>query len=268
MPAGLRGLFPLRFWEFSERSLKRPAPCQEDSSLDEVLEFTNVARPGPSRQSLHDSRRNRFDPLLHFLRELLDEIADEQRNVFFAVPQRRNTDRKDIQPLVQVTAKFLVRNHFLEIAIRCRHQADIHLPCMRAAETFKFHAPAEPAAASAESQVGMSPTSSKNRVPWSASSSRPILEVIAPVNAPFSWPNSSLSTRPVGIAADFSSRSARRRCRPDDFQMRPVLPKRGMEERTTELRSIDGLHPTAIEGRLNVCEREHRPLGSGHQRTD
>ena len=52
--------------------------------------------------------------------------------------QRRNTDRKDIQPVIQITAKFLVRNHLLKIAIRSRHQADIHLPCMRAAETFKF----------------------------------------------------------------------------------------------------------------------------------
>src|SRR6266700_3290995 len=33
---------------------------------------------------------------------------------------------------------------------------------------------------------------------------RPIFWLTAPVNAPFSWPNSSLSSRPVGIAAQFS----------------------------------------------------------------
>ena len=51
------------------------------------------------------------------------------------------------------------------------------------------------------SSGGMSPTSSRNSVPWWANSKRPIFCVIAPVKAPFSWPNSSLSSSPVGIAA-------------------------------------------------------------------
>ena len=42
-----------------------------------------------------------------------------------------------------------------------------------------------------------------------ASSKRPIRCAIAPVNAPFSWPNSSLSSRPVGIAAQFNLTNVR-----------------------------------------------------------
>ncbi len=41
----------------------------------------------------------------------------------------------------------------------------------------------------------ISAISSKNRVPWCASSNRPALFSTAPVKAPFSWPNSSLSSR-------------------------------------------------------------------------
>jgi len=40
--------------------------------------------------------------------------------------------------------------------------------------------------------------------PLSANSKRPIFCAIAPVKAPFSWPNSSLSSRSNGIAAQFS----------------------------------------------------------------
>ena len=40
----------------------------------------------------------------------------------------------------------------------------------------------------------MSPTSSRNSVPPSASSKRPSLRLMAPVKAPFSWPNSSVSS--------------------------------------------------------------------------
>ena len=46
-------------------------------------------------------------------------------------------------------------------------------------------------------------------MPPLASSKRPTFCAIAPVNAPFSWPNSSLSSRPVGIAAQFSLTNVR-----------------------------------------------------------
>ena len=55
----------------------------------------------------------------------------------------------------------------------------------------------------------MSPISSRNRVPPSASSKRPARAVMAPVNAPFSWPNSSLSSRSAGIAPQFTGTNGR-----------------------------------------------------------
>ena len=58
---------------------------------------------------------------------------------------------------------------------------------------------------------GSSPTSSMNRVPLSASSNRPIRRCKAPVKAPFSWPNSSLSTTPCGIAPQLTLMSGRSR---------------------------------------------------------
>ncbi len=44
-------------------------------------------------------------------------------------------------------------------------------------------------------ETGISPISSRKRVPPSASSKRPFFMAVAPVKAPFSWPNSSLSRR-------------------------------------------------------------------------
>jgi hypothetical protein len=49
--------------------------------------------------------------------------------------------------------------------------------------------------------IGMSPISSRNSVPPSACSNRPDARVLAPVNAPRSWPNNSDSIRSRGIAA-------------------------------------------------------------------
>jgi hypothetical protein len=48
------------------------------------------------------------------------------------------------------------------------------------------------------------PTSSRNIVPRSAISKRPNRHCVAPVKAPFSWPNNSDATRSRGIAAQFT----------------------------------------------------------------
>ena len=53
----------------------------------------------------------------------------------------------------------------------------------------------------------MSPISSRNRVPPSACSNLPIRCLVAPVNAPFSCPNSSDSINSDGIAAQLTSTS-------------------------------------------------------------
>ena len=56
----------------------------------------------------------------------------------------------------------------------------------------------------------MSPISSKNSVPPSACRSLPAYAVCAPVNAPRSKPNSSLSSSPSGMAAQLMLTSGRR----------------------------------------------------------
>jgi hypothetical protein len=50
----------------------------------------------------------------------------------------------------------------------------------------------------------MSPISSRKSVPPSASSNRPFLRAVAPVNAPFSYPNSSDSISVSGSAAQLT----------------------------------------------------------------
>ena len=56
--------------------------------------------------------------------------------------------------------------------------------------------------------TGISPTSSRNSVPPSASSNSPRFCALASVNAPRSWPNSSLSSRFSGTVAQLISTNA------------------------------------------------------------
>ena len=55
---------------------------------------------------------------------------------------------------------------------------------------------------------GISPTSSRKIVPPFASSKRPRRRSAAPVNEPFSWPNSSLSSNVSGSPAAFTAMNA------------------------------------------------------------
>ena len=57
------------------------------------------------------------------------------------------------------------------------------------------------------SDLGNSPTSSRNSVPPSATSNRPARCSSAPVNAPLRWPKSSLSTRCSGRAPQLTATS-------------------------------------------------------------
>ena len=45
------------------------------------------------------------DVLRHLFGEFFDEVLDQQRNVFFALSQRRYLDREDIQSIEQVRTK-------------------------------------------------------------------------------------------------------------------------------------------------------------------
>ena len=54
----------------------------------------------------------------------------------------------------------------------------------------------------------VSPISSRKSVPPSASSNRPSRRSAAPVNAPFSWPNSSLSSSVSGSAPQLTAMNA------------------------------------------------------------
>ena len=56
------------------------------------------------------------------------------------------------------------------------------------------------------SEGGISPTSSMKKVPPRAAAKRPCLSRTAPVNDPFTWPNSSLSSSVSGRAPQLIER--------------------------------------------------------------
>src|SRR5262249_49427227 len=55
-----------------------------------------------------------------FARKTPDEVVNQQREVFFAFPQRGNLNREHVEPVEQIAAKRARGNGCVEVAIRRR----------------------------------------------------------------------------------------------------------------------------------------------------
>ena len=76
---------------------------EDDRPLDDVLvKLPDVARPGVADQGVHDRGRDGLDPPTHPPGEPLGEMADQPRDVVTTLPQRRQHQREDVKPVVEV----------------------------------------------------------------------------------------------------------------------------------------------------------------------
>ena len=177
----------------SPRSIVAPGR-EHGGLLDDVAELANVAGPGvaasarergasiafvgrPSRSARRTARQRR-----------------ERRYVLRALAQRWQHDLDHAQPVVEVLAEAPRLHLVLEVAVGRGDDAHVDCDRRRAADALERCVLAARAAASPASRSGMSPISSRKSVPPAAASKRPTRRASAPVNAPFSWPKSSLST--------------------------------------------------------------------------
>ena len=165
----------LRFaLEFPDRRIESCPLCENDGAFDEVFELPDVAGPAIPHHGVHGFFGNRFDPLVHAPRQFLGEVPNQQGNIFDAFAQRRRDDGKNVETIEQIAAKLPIGHHFVEIAIGCRHEPDIRPDCSSRCRGVRTPVPEERAAVWVAAPEEYRPTSSRNSVPPSASSNRPI----------------------------------------------------------------------------------------------
>src|SRR5262245_24734613 len=111
---------------------------QNDGTLDDVFELSNVSRPGPILQSAHGVGRNRREAPTHAICVLLDEVPDEERHIGGAVAQRRNMDGEDVQTVKEIASERSLLHVALQVAVRRRNQADVDALGPRAAEPLEL----------------------------------------------------------------------------------------------------------------------------------
>jgi len=130
---GERGLFQL-----GERDTEFFAGAEEHGAFDEIFEFADVSRPRIVHERVHRVGGNVQHGFVEAAAEILDEVADEERDVFAAFAQRRNLNRKNVEAIVEVAAKFAVGDEAREVAVGGGDDADVHGLRAIAAEAFEF----------------------------------------------------------------------------------------------------------------------------------
>jgi hypothetical protein len=89
-------------------------------------------------QGLHRFRRDGVNHAVITPAEFLNEVTDQQGNIFLSLAQRWHPDGKDIQPIIQIGAKLLISDHCFQIAIRCGNEAGICAKSASAAQPFEL----------------------------------------------------------------------------------------------------------------------------------
>src|SRR5262249_32237894 len=84
-----------------------------------------VAGPGIRPQKLHAVLADGPDPLPRLARKAVDEILDEDGDIFLPFTQGGNVDRKDVEPIEEIPSKGSDVDGRLQVAIRGRDHADI-----------------------------------------------------------------------------------------------------------------------------------------------
>src|SRR5262249_18681579 len=114
-------------------------PATDDNcSFYDILQFTDVARPVVRLEC----REHRWIELRGnvpsiFGRIFADEVLGQRQNVFLSIPQRRQVNGYDIQPVIKVFSKESFVHSLSQVYVRCGNDSDINLAWACLAERCK-----------------------------------------------------------------------------------------------------------------------------------
>ncbi len=111
---------------------------KNDSPFNDVLKLADIARPRIARQRRHGFGGNGVDRLAEAPAELLHKVADQKRDVLRPFAQRRDADRKYIQPIIQVRAELALGDKLIQVAVRRCDQTRVRSHGARRTKTFEL----------------------------------------------------------------------------------------------------------------------------------
>ena len=118
--------------------MDRVAVGEDDRALQAIPQLTHVAWPGIGPQFVERRGRRQQLLLVEIAAEPLHEVVRQGCHVACAFAQRRNDDRKDRKPEVEILTKLALRHPGLQVTIGGRHDANIDAQRTGAARSFEL----------------------------------------------------------------------------------------------------------------------------------
>lgn len=106
----------------------------------QVFQLSDIPRPCVVPKKPHDPFRNLQGMGLLKPNHLFQKTADEMRDILRMVPQRRNMEFKDAQPMKKIFPECPVGDHLFQIAIGGGNQTKVHIGRPRRAQLLDFTA--------------------------------------------------------------------------------------------------------------------------------
>ena len=99
-----------------------PVLAEAQSTDDHVSQFTDVPRPRVAHERVHRA----FRILDIFAAHAVENIPHEQGDILGAFVQRGQVERHGVDAVIKILAEGSGIDHFFEIAVCCRNEAEVH----------------------------------------------------------------------------------------------------------------------------------------------
>lgn len=111
---------------------------EEDEALNDVAQLADVAGPGVAEQFGDGFWREQFFFPAILRGDLASEMGDQVWKILGALAKRRQGQGKDVDTVVEIAAKLVLFDEFVEISVRGDDGAHIDLDGLVAADTLNF----------------------------------------------------------------------------------------------------------------------------------
>src|SRR5688572_15246117 len=106
-----------------------------NDTLDQVFQLPHIASPFMPQKDVYRLRRQRWGCLPAFLREFLEKMCDEQRNVAGPEAQRRKANGNDVETIIEIFSEGAIGHSFFKLAVRRRNHPHVDFHVLIAAHS-------------------------------------------------------------------------------------------------------------------------------------
>ncbi len=99
---------------------------EHDRPLYDVGQLSYIARPLVLHQPVERLLRHPLCLFAHRPTPVLQKMVGQQRDIFWALAQRQEEERDDMQAVVQIFAKLPGRHGLAQVLVRSGHQTNVH----------------------------------------------------------------------------------------------------------------------------------------------